>query len=33
MVVIKALRDQKEAANINKPFEKVCQDASREFKQ
>lgn len=33
MVVIKALRDQMEAASVNKPFEKFCQDESREFKE
>lgn len=33
MAVIKALRDQMEAASVNKPFEKFCQDESREFKE
>lgn len=33
MVVIKALRDQMEAASVNKPFEKFCQDESIEFKE
>lgn len=33
MVVIKALRDQTKATNINKPFDKLCQNANKEIGQ
>lgn len=31
MVVIKALRDQVEAVNVNKPFEKLCQTSNKDI--